>query len=346
MRLSFCALAAIFLAGCAQAPRPPAPAPAPAADLSIFNPVLSTEDWSFAGARGRIITTPSYRIYTTEESMLLRGRIALFMESAMRHYTSALATLDRPNRQVETYIMASRSQWAQLTRQLTGPRADVYLKIRAGGFAEGGRALLFDIGARTTFATAAHEGWHQYTQCVLRNILPTCFEEGIATYMEGFRWDSEDQGRPIFLGWANVERFDRLRDAAQGGRLTPLTQLLLDRPQDLLDLHDNDRALDYYAQVWALIHFLREGAGGKYRAGLQALLEDAQAGAVAARVRTRLGPDAAAAYAFRRAGIEVFQTYITADLETASREFDQFIQRLRRTGARDAIVAGRSPLRE
>jgi hypothetical protein len=77
-----------------------------------------------------------------------------------------------------------------------GSDAEVYLKIQRGGFAASGRAILYDIGPRDTFAIAAHEGWHQYTQKSFRAPLTVSFEEGLATYMEGFRWSDDDRTRP------------------------------------------------------------------------------------------------------------------------------------------------------
>lgn len=336
---------AALSSGCTDTPQAPrvsgAINPAPVA----FDPVQSIEPWTFAGVEGRVITTPSYRIFTTENAPLIRRRIPMFMELAAQHYSSALGELPRAERRMDTYILASRTQWAQLTRQMTGPRAETYLRIRAGGFAENGRALLFNIGSRNTFGTVAHEGWHQYTQSVFREALPIWLEEGIATYMEGYRWDDARPDVPRFLPWTNIDRFDRLREVVQGGRITPLDELLTHRPQDLLELHSNERALDYYAQIWALVHFLREGENARYREALARILRDAAAGHLSRTVGATAGPRAAAAVRMRTAGREVFITYIDEDIPAVESAFRTFMREATRTGARDAIVAGRSPLR-
>ncbi|MFG0327119.1 MAG: DUF1570 domain-containing protein [Phycisphaerales bacterium JB037] len=310
-----------------------------------FDPVIRREAWTYAGRPGRVFETAGYRIFTTESRALLQQRIPAFLERALIRYTTALGDLPRPEAKLETYILASRREWELLTRELTGPRAETYLKVRAGGFAEQGRALLFNIGWRNTFSVASHEGWHQYTQRVFRAPLPIWLEEGIAAYMEGYRWDSRSPELPVFLPWANVERFDRLRAMVDAGRVIPLRQLLGNRPQDLLSIYDNEAALDYYSQVWALVHFLREGEGGRHRAGLEQLLQDAASGALVERLIETGDRRALMTYRARRVGPDLFRIYFDDDLENAEREYDAFVRAIVAPGGRDRIVAGRSPVR-
>lgn len=336
---------AFVLSGCAamsgDGHRPAAVEPgAPAASLAP-DPVLRIEPWSFAGAQGRAITTLHYRIFTTEGDVPLRRRVPQFLETALVEFRSSLGDLPAPSESMETYIMGSRAQWAALTRQFTGARSATYLKIRAGGFAENGRALLFDLGAKGTFGTVGHEGWHQYTQRVMRDALPIWLEEGAATHFEGFRWVEDT---PVFLPWANVERFDRLRETLNAGRLLRLDELLVQRPQDLLDAYGNDAALDYYAQVWALVHFLREGEGGRHGPALARLLRDASNGRMIDLVRANLGERVASHAALRRVGSGVFLTYFDDDLTRAAAAYEDFVRRITALRAREAIVAGRSPL--
>ncbi len=307
--------------------------------------VISDKPWTYFGIEGRLVETPSYRIFLTERDPLVSRRAPVFLELALAHYRTLLGDLPKPGGQMETYILASRNQWAALTRQLMGDNAETYLKIRAGGFASQGRAMLFNIGSRGTFATTSHEGWHQYTQRTFRQPLPIWLEEGIATLMEGYRWDEVSPERPIFLPWANVDRFSRLRDMVNEGRQFGLEELLDQRPQDLLNVVDNERALDYYSQVWALVHFLREAEGGKYRQQLSKLARDANQGYLFQTIRSNSSQLEFAELVRRRAGPAVFRVYFNDDLDEASREYDTFLQRITATGARDRVVAGRSPLR-
>lgn len=333
--------------GCAGEPRPrdsqPAPNPNQLGDALDFDPVISREPWSFRGANGVLITTPSYRIFTTETSQLLRRRIPAYLELAMIRYQQ-ISGLGPPPRPLETYVLANRDQWVELTRLLTGPRAESYLRVRAGGFAEQGRALLFNFSAQGAFATASHEGWHQYTQTVLREPLPIWLEEGLATYMEGYKWNERALDQPVFLPWANIQRFDRLREIVNSGRLKPLDRLLDDRPQDLLASHDNALALDFYAQVWALALFLMEDESGDYAGGVREMLASAADGTLVQKLAQRRGRDAANAYIRTRAGADAFGAFFSEDLDEASRRYRAFIEQIIATGGRDAVAAGRSPL--
>lgn len=352
----YCAgVAAALLAGLAAcSSHAPSPAqPSPAAIARPIDPVESRSPWSFAGRQGEAIRTANYRIWTTELDPVINRRLPIFLEEAIAHYRTALGPLPAPEDRLDTFILANRHQWELLTRQLMGEGADLYLRIPRGGFAWGGRSVLYDIGAQGTMAIAAHEGWHQYTQRTFKEGLPIWLEEGIAAFMEGHRWGGPPAAggtgaavsgaMPVFLGWANPERYDQLRADAAAGNLMTLRKLLEATPQEMLESGSNG-ALTYYAQVWALVHFLREGAGGTYRPALERLVADAAAGRLHRTLATTLEPNAARAAARTRRGTGVFEAYFTADLDRAERQYAEFIQRIVRPGGRTAIAEGRSPV--
>ena len=237
--------------------------------------------------------------------------------------------------------MNNRPQWEAVTKQLMGDQADTLLKIPRGGYASRGFGVYYDIGLFDTLAIAGHEGWHQYTQRVFKDQLPVWLEEGVATFMEGHRWE---ENTPIFKPWANVQRFDQLRTAANKSGLLPLPDLLESRPQDFLDQTD-DKVLTFYSQIWALVHFLNEGEGGKYRASLRVLLEDAAQGRIRQTLAARLGERAASSALVQRTGPGVFLAYFSEDLDAVASEYSAFLQQLVQTGARGPIVEGRSPVR-
>lgn len=318
-----------------------APAPAISPDPE------SVENWTFNSKSGQVMTTPHYRIYTTEARDSLTARLPLFMETALAHYrvaiTGASSPLPPPPLKLDTFILKTRPDWELLSRQLLGDQAEPFMKIRRGGFAYGGRALLFDLGTYDTLAVTAHEGWHQYTQRTFDAPLPIWLEEGIATFVEGHRWAGRGS-RPTFMPWANSERFDQLRRAAARGRLMTLPDLLNAAPQDLISSGSTEPGLDYYAQVWALTHFLNEGAGAKYQASLQQTLSDAASGRLPRSVgRALASPRAGSGMGLRR-GPTVFLAYFNRDLTEASREYDQFVQAIVATGGRQHISLGQSPV--
>lgn len=328
--------AALSLAagGCAApaAPQPSRASPAMLKETAGARPVVkSTAPWSFQGHPGKVIRTQSYRIFTTETDQLLLDALPAFLEECLQRYTSEFGMLPQPPMQLDTFLMHDRQQWMQLTRQVMGDQSATYLLIDRGGFSSGGRALLWTIGRYDTLAIAAHEGWHQYTQRTFRDELPTWLEEGIGVYMEGFVAERARPLSPRPSGWANIERYEQLQLAASQGELMPLAELLAASPEHLI--HSGTEAtLTYYAQVWALVHFLREANGGLHRHALHRLLADAAEG----RLKVDAGIEAD--------GATIFRIFFDDDLARADREFSQFVMKLMAPGVRQRIGRGESPV--
>ncbi|HYE62113.1 MAG TPA: DUF1570 domain-containing protein [Phycisphaerales bacterium] len=310
--------------------------------LNAAKIVIATAPWTFEQKEGKVIETASYRIMTTATRAQLVDRIPVFMELALNNYTSAVGTLPRPNEQMESFILGTRPQWARMTQRVMGADSEMYLRIQRGGFSSNGRAILYDIGPRDTFAIAAHEGWHQYTQKTFRNSLPVTLEEGLATYMEGFRWNPEQIDRPVFMPWANVERWEQLRQAERAGKLQPLEKLMRSTPQNLM-ADDPDAALIYYAQAWALIHFLNDAKDGAYRDGFRKIVTDAANGRLEARVRHALASRGITS----RRGADLLDIYLGASAASLNDEYQAFVKSIvTKNGVRGKIIRGQSPLSE
>jgi hypothetical protein len=325
------------LGGCgSEGTRTVAPGSLESRPAGTPNAVLSVEAWTFEGKAGRAVTTPSFRIYTTSPDSLTIARLPGFLEAALFQYRSALASLPEPGARMETYMMPTRPEWERLTKRLLGDRAGPYLRIVRGGYAAGGRGVYFDIGPRDSLLIAAHEGWHQYVQSTFASSLPAWLDEGVGVYMEGFRWDPTAPDRAIFLPWSNPERFDRLREGRQKARLLPLTTLVSTTPQRQIR-QGSTQILEYYAQLWALVHFLREGEGGRHAPALARLLQDAAGGQI--RRATNADPR----------GVDVLRAYFTdpndpRSLDRLSEAYLRFVTEITRPGARHAVVDGRSPI--
>lgn len=303
--------------------------------------ILAREPWKYTTATGEILRTANYRIYSTAEDPVIRERLAAFIEHALAHYRTAITPLPAPTARLDTYLLNNRPQWERLTKQLMGPQAEMLLKIPRGGYASRGIGVYYNIGLFDTLAIAGHEGWHQFTQRVLAEPLPVWLEEGLATFMEGHRWE---ENQPVFRAWSNVQRFDQLRKAASNKELLPLSEILESRPQDFLETTD-DRVLTFYAQLWALTHFLNEGENGKYRASLKRVIDDAASGRLTSTIA---GGESAAgdrpAMLAARTGPAVFLTYFNENLDAAEGEYQRFLDLLTQTGSRGPIVEGRSPI--
>ncbi len=326
-----CILGIASIVGCASVDRfepvrEPAEA-APSVRTPAYSHVLSVEPWKFGDSAGSIVRTQHYRVFTTSDRPIIRQVLPGFLEASLVQYRSALGDLPPPPVKLDTYLMDTRPQWAALTRALMQDRADIYLQIERGGFAAQGRGVYRDLGPLTdTLNLAAHEGWHQYTQLTFKSRLPVFLEEGIATYMEGFRFDPARPDVPIFMPWANTERYDQLRRAVTAGRLLSLDTIMTTPPQDLIAT-DQELALTWYAQVWALVHFLHEGESGLYTNALHAMLADAATGSQRGVARLPIS------------------RYISTPADELDDQYQAFIRQITASGARNRIVEGRSPLR-
>lgn len=184
--------------------------------------------------------------------------------------------------------------------------------------------------------------------------LPVWLEEGLATYMEGFRWDALRRRPPVpdatagpslpqFQPWYNWERYTALTRVARANRLMPLDQLVETTPQELVD-SSGDRALAYYAQVWALTLYLAEGENGAMRADLEAMIADASSGRLTSRVSRDIGDRGARLQLSRRRGDAVLRTYFgksAADMDAGYREF---VAQIAKSGSRESISQGKSPV--
>jgi hypothetical protein len=293
--------------------------------------------WQFGDAVGSLVTTPNYRLYTTVSADEFLTRLPVFYERALEHYTTALADLPRPDKRLETFLFQTRRQWQAKTQEMLPDQAEMFANLGRGGFTTRGTSVLYYIDrggySRDTFAIAAHEGWHQYTQQTFKHQLPIWLEEGIATYMEGYRRD-EDQ-LPEFNPAMNYERRATLREAVARDDLIPLDDLLTRTPQSFLD-DSKDALLVYYSQVWALTRFLAEGEDGRYRATLAQVLLDAAEGRLVGRmaVSDYLPSRRRGTGYGNRVGPAVVQEYFNPDLAQLEQGYREFIEQVAQESGR------------
>lgn len=332
------AVSLIPVAGCESTPRQTR------GSAAFVSPAgaVTAEPWTFQGNGGVAYTTPHYRVLTTVDRQIIGERLPRFAEASLARMLDTFPHLSPPRKGLEIFVLESRPEWRRFVTDVFG-EAGVgrYDPIERGGFTEGGRSVLWDIGVHDTFAIIAHEGWHQFVQSSFREPLPVWLDEGIATWAEGFRWNPERPDEPLFLPWANVERFDQLRSASIRSGLLPFDALLGSRPQELI-LASKDATLSYYAQAWALTHFLLSDP--QRRRSLDRLLADARAGRIGATLRARYGPRSAQAYALRRTGVDVWRAYFGEDLRGAEAGFADYVETVVRPGAKGRIVRGLSPI--
>ena len=225
--------------------------------------VLSIEPWDppvDVGPEGQLVTTPHYLLHSTLEDGWLSEKIPAFLETALLHYRTAITDLPVPNEPLKTYVLGERRQWQAFTRMILPGESGLYLSLGKGGYTTEGLAVLYDIGRWDTLCITAHEGWHQYCQNNFKEMLPAWIDEGIATYMEGCRFDRSSEVA-TFLPWRNFERFNELRNCYRRGMMYPLFDIISRSPQYFLE-QGQEHLLSYYAQVWVLTQYLMEGEGG------------------------------------------------------------------------------------
>jgi hypothetical protein len=119
-----------------------------------------------------------------------------------------------------------------------------------------------------------HYLFHEYTHLIVRQTQPNVPEwlnEGLAEFYSTFR-ASPREGRSV-LGEPPQNRLPLLN---RGQRL-PLRELLTMGPKER-EQADVRRQQMFYAQSWALVHFLTLGDGGRHRAGIPAYLAAVEQG--------------------------------------------------------------------
>lgn len=312
----------------------PAQEAAKANAAGLRETMITRTPWTYQDAAGCLISTPNYRVYTTIEYPKILDRLPVFYERALEHYTTALAKLPKPDVPLRTYLFQERSQWQAMTAEMLPDQAGMFNNLGRGGFTTKGTSVLYYIDrwgySRDTLAIAAHEGWHQYTQETFKHQLPIWLEEGVATYMEGYR--SNRDGEPDFMPWANFERRDALKDAIRGKKLIALDELLTRSPQSFLN-QSKDSLLTYYAQVWGLTRFLAEGEGGRYKDGLAQVLQDAANGRLIGRMMESSANGRRRGVTLSsRAGPAVVQEYFNCDLKEFEAQYLAYVEEITKSG--------------
>lgn len=310
---------AVAATGCSQPPS--------ATGQSMVTAVRSAS-WDGKTTSGVALTSEHYRIYTTVSNSLLLKYLPGFMEAAYGNYLRLSGLADQPlGEKMPIYMMASRKEWAALTRMVTGPLADVYLSIQAGGYCYKKVCVFWNMGGIGTLSVSAHEGLHQFLTYRMRNRLPMWLEEGLCTSAEGYLLSGE---MVEFTPQRNDARFTSLRDAIVQGNWIPLSRLLSMDAGDAIHGKTTRQAVGYYGQLWALSCFLQTHPA--YVQGFKRILADAEAGQFHVALAV---PPAAVRQLQLRGRIynrtvsePLFRYYIHDDLAAFEKEFHTFAMRL------------------
>ena len=286
---------------------------------------------------GLNISTAHYDIYTSLTDPLILMQVPVFLESAFRSYSQVIDYAVMSREKLPVYFFDTRDQWEDYTRDWTGPAAPVYLKIRSGAYYFKGRCVAYHLGRRSNFAVLAHEGWHQFSDRFFYYRLPAWLDEGLATNFEAYR---NANGRVTFAPPTNGSRLLALQEALAQDRMMALSEIItLDAGRILshAPVGANGGTIDptisaYYAQLYALIRFLREEGFGQRRAAFRELLNDAYRGRWALDAAARAQAINKKRNPSRRWNAEVgqrlFQSYIAADIDAIEPAYQMFCRKI------------------
>lgn len=237
--------------------------------------------WSEFGLIGRHYSTDHFDLISTLRDTEFEEALPTVLEATYAQYEATLPPCGEHEPRLTTYLFGTRSEWAQFARRRFPVRYEVYSRIRSGGFSEGGTSVSFYVSRSAALATLAHEGWHQYVSLRTSTPIPAWLNEGLACYHEAIEMPDL---RPRFTPERNTFRINSLREAIQTDTLMSLREIVDTDAGRVISRHHAGVAQTYYAQAWALVTFLRHGAGGRFAPAFDRMLQDIAAEMLSARV--------------------------------------------------------------
>jgi hypothetical protein len=280
-----------------------------------------TEAWTFGPREGRRILTEHYDVYTTLDDERLLQALPQALETTYRFYRALVPAVGAPDARMRIYFFSNRYDWEYFTRRRFPRRAELLTRVRRGGYTQEGVAVIEYVSHQVTFPLAAHEGFHQFLHYCTTSKAPAWLNEGLAVICEGQRWT--EVGLTAFDPWHNPTRRNTLAEALLRNELIPLDELLSTNAGRIVR-GSARRTNTYYAQLWALILFLREGGEGKYAAGFDRMLRALGAGRLEAHARAAFVGSRQAQYNYGRA---LFEAFVAPDVEGVEREYVAFMRR-------------------
>lgn len=279
------------------------------------------EAWSCGSLSGRRITTKHFEIVSTLSDGEFEDALPGLLELIYERYERVLPAPDGASSPLTVYLLANRQEWEWFTRRRFPARHELYSRIRQGGYTEGDVSVSFHTSRSGTLATLAHEVWHQYVGSRLDEAIPAWLEEGLACYHEALYVTGE---RPVFTPRENSFRINSLCEAVQRDTLLSLQEIVDIDMGQVIGRDDSRTTEAYYAQAWALITFLRHGAGGRYGGAFDRLLADLAAGTFGVHVgAARLGSSDPSGMSLGRA---VFEAYFGSPAVLADEYYDHLVR--------------------
>lgn len=294
--------------------------------------VQHTEVWENPYGPGIKITTKHYEVYTTLGDPLMLRQVPSFVESAYAAYEDQLPDTVETDRRFKTYLFGQRQEWEAFTREFTGQHAEVYLRIQKGAYAVNEVCVAYNIGRSPTFSVLGHEGWHQFNSRFFVYRLPSWLDEGVATLFETCQYR---QGKFVFEPQRNLNRLGSLKETMLTGQMIPLEQLIMLNPGQVLPgVHGggDEGVVAFYAQVYALVRFLREEYYGYYLRKYHTLMAAGLRGNwPLSEIEAQVAADRKLAMTVawnRQVSPRLFSLYIDPDLGKMETEYRAFCEKI------------------
>jgi len=262
------AIAAAWLTGCATSgPREP---------ISF-----TSSPWVEKELSGRRLVTEHFDIWSTLRDGEFEVALPEFLELAYSHYVATIPPPEGESPRLNVYILGTPSEWAQFVMFRQPPGVDIHMLTRADGFTHESMSACVYEDRATTLAALAHECWHQYIGTRSSMPIPAWLDEGLGCCFEVLQVSN---GKRKYDPARNSIRLKGLREAIGRGKLLPLEMLVISDAASISGHYNADLTQTYYAQVWALVTFLRDGADGRFAKDFDHLLDDVGNGRFLARV--------------------------------------------------------------
>jgi hypothetical protein len=285
---------------------------------------VEEKPWAYGRAEGKLLITPHYEIFTTARDEAFVSVLPNFVETAHQLYMRLLPITDPTQQRSNLYVFGGRNEWEAFTRQFAPERANTYMRIRSGGYAEPKGTVVYLLRQRyQTLAVVAHECMHMY---IFRNCppksVPPWLNEGLACYCEGHDWQDHT---PVFTPGTNRFRMNSVRRALIKNNLFKIQEMLATNAGNVLRFSP-DRVAVYYAQAWSMVAFLMHG--GRYSEGFARLREELGTERMRLTVNGYLASNPGRGGAMMSTGEALFRSYITDDLETFSAEYGVWLKKI------------------
>jgi hypothetical protein len=184
-----------------------------------------------------------------------------------------ITTLELPDvdEVLPVVILKSRESYDEYCLRRHGRRMPPQI---TGMYEYVGRRIVMYHDPWAPFEVIFHEGAHQLTHhytCGKRGAVHSYwFQEGMGTYFEGFH---RRNGEVVLDPKKNCSRLPTVRKALKDGSFVPVERLIKMATDDFWKWFDGHpdtesrarQAQLYYAESWALVHFMLHGDGGRHR---------------------------------------------------------------------------------